>query len=135
MFAAIPLIGTIVEKVGNYFTKKQETKTAKITGEAKLAMRKETGAQEIALTDAEWEAISAKGLTDSWKDEYVTLIITAPIVGVLVGAVWNAFTGNDKLLVGTLSGIRELGVLGLNWDTLTTAVVLAAIGLKMWRAK
>ena len=53
----------------------------------------------------------------------------------MIGAVWNAFTANDRLLTGTLAGIKELNALGLNWDTLTTAVVFAAIGLKVWRAK
>lgn len=131
----IPLIGTIVSGVTSFFTKKQEIKAAKVSAAGKLAQAKQADGTKVELTDAEWEAIAVKGTESSWKDEYVTIIITAPIVGVLAGAVWNAFTGNDKLLVGTLAGIKELNALGLNWDTLTVAVVFAAIGLKVWRAK
>lgn len=136
MFGLISgLLSPVIKGISGYFGKKQDIKKAKITGDAKLALRKQSGDVEITLTDAEWEATAVKGLTESWKDEYVTIIITAPIVGVMVGAVWNAFTGNDRLLMGTLAGIKELNALGLNWDTLTMAVVFAAIGLKMWRAK
>lgn len=136
---AIPFIGAIagpiISGISGYFERKQKAKTAAASAQAKLAMKKETGDQNITLTDAEWESISARGLQDSWKDEYVTIIITSPIVGVLGGSVWYAFTGNQNLLDGTLNGIRELKELGLDFDVLTTAVVFAAIGLKLWRAK
>ena len=116
MFSLISgLLGPVIDGVSGHFKGKQEIKKAQITGAAKLAIKKETGDQTIELTDAEWESIAVKSTNDSWKDEYVTIIITLPIIGVIIGAVWNAFT--------------------LNWDTLTTAVVFAAIGLKVWRAK
>ena len=134
-FPLLSLIPTAVSAVGGYFNKRQDIKKAKVSAEAKLALKKETGDQSIALTDAEWEAISARGLGVTWKDEYVTLIITAPIVLILGGAVWQAFTGDQRLLDGVLEGISRLAALGLDWGTLTLAVVLAAIGLKVWRAK
>lgn len=136
MFSLISgLLGPVIDGVSGHFKGKQEIKKAQITGAAKLAIKKETGDQTIELTDAEWESIAVKSTNDSWKDEYVTIIITLPIIGVMIGAVWNAFTANDRLLTGTLAGIKELNALGLNWDTLTTAVVFGAIGLKVWRAK
>lgn len=129
------IAGPLISGVSGYFAKKQEAKSAAASAAAKLAMKKETGSQEIQLTDAEWESIAAKGQGDTWKDEYLTLVISGPIVGVLAGSVWYAFTGNSNLLDGTLNGVRELRELGLDWDFLTTSVVLAGIGLKMWRAK
>jgi hypothetical protein len=134
-FPLIPLIGPIISGVTSFFTKKQEIKKARVTAEGKLAMRKETGDQNIELVDAEWEALSIKSNDGSWKDEFVTVTILAPIPAILIGAVWNAFTGNDKLLTGTLAGVEKLTALGLDWNMLTTAVVLAAIGLKVWRNK
>jgi len=129
------LAGPLISGVSGYFTKKQEAKTAKATGEAKLALKKQTGDENITLTDAEWENLTAKTLGGSWKDEFVTLVILSPVISIMVGAVWNSFTGNRKLLDGTLEGIDALINLGLNWELLTTAVVLAAIGLKVWRSK
>jgi len=135
MFGLIPVISSVVSGVSGYFKTKAETKKAAVVAKAKLEINKADNEHQVTMTDSEWEALAQKGQGDTWKDEYITIIITSPIVGVLVGAVWNAFTGNRKLLDGTLEGIAQLKSLGLNWDTLTTAVVLAAIGLKMWRAR
>ena len=135
MFGLIPVISSVVSGVSGYFKTKAETKKAAVVAKAKLEINKAENEHQVNMTDAEWEALSKKSEDGTWKDEYITIIITAPIVGVLSGAVWNAFTGNRKLLDGTLEGIAQLKALGLNWDTLTTAVVLAAIGLKMWRAR
>ena len=135
---AIPLLGlipSVISGVVGLFNKKEETKANKQSAEAKLRMKKLDSSLKMELTDAEWEAISAKGLDNSWKDEYVTIIVTAPIVGYLVGSVWWAFTGDESLLIGVSRGVKELKDLGLDWATLTTGVVFAAIGLKLWRAK
>lgn len=132
--ALLGFIPALIKGGFNLANEKVEAKKLKQTAEAKLKLKKETNDTNIELTDAEWESLGQKGLSDSWKDEYVTLIVTAPIVSVLVGAVWNAFTGNSALLTGTLDGIEKLTLLGLNWDVLTTAVVLAAVGLKIWRS-
>lgn len=134
MIPFIPLIGTVVSGISGYFSKKQENKQLKESATAKLALKKQGDTHEVTLTDAEWEAIGQKGLTESWKDEYITIIITSPIVGVLAGSVWEAFTGNSKLLDGTLKGVGALAQLGLNWEYMTLGVVFAAIGLKLWRA-
>jgi hypothetical protein len=135
MINPIAIIGSVIEGVSGYFGKKQEIKKVKAVAESKLALKKVSNDHEVTLSDAEWEAIGQKGLTDSWKDEYITIIITIPIPGIIVGAVWKAFTGNDALLNGVLDGVGALSELGLDWKTMTLAVVFAAIGLKMWRAK
>lgn len=131
-----PFIAPIISGIFSFFNKKQETKAAKQSAQAKLALKKETGDQNIELTDAEWESLTAKGLEASWKDEYVTIIITSPIVGIMIGAVWSAFDPtNTALIDGTLAGVEKLKDLGLDWDFLMKAVILSAIGLKMWRSK
>lgn len=135
MVPFIPIIGSVISGVSGYFSRKQENAQIKETAKAKLSLKKQGDTHKVTITDAEWEAIGQKGLTESWKDEYITLIITSPIVGVIVGSVWEAFTGNSKLLDGTLRGVAELAKLGLNWEYMTLGVVFAAIGLKLWRAE
>ena len=132
----IPLIGSLISGVTGFFTKKQEIKAATKTAAAKLASVKEVGAQNLELTDAEWESLSVQTQQGSWKDEYVTLIITSPIVLILVGAVMAAlgFTAGSQILTGTLNGITELKALGMDYGLLVNGVVFAAIGLKVWRA-
>ena len=128
------LFGKIVDKVGDYQIKKKEKEVLKVKTKAKLEMAKESNSHEVTLTDAEWESIAMSKSDSTWKDEYVTIIFTLPIPLILIGALVGAFTGDVTLLNGTLSGIEKLTNLGISWDDTTYAIVLAAVGLKVWRS-
>lgn len=128
-------VGGIVKPITGIFTKKEETKQIAKQAEAKLALAKANGEEKIELTDAEWESLSVKANESSWKDEYLTIIITSPIVGLLIGGIWFAFTGDDRLLEGVNKGITALKDTGVDLGDLMYAVVLAGVGLKVWRAK
>ena len=128
-------IPEIVGYVSNYFTKKQERQLALETGTLKLKQSKQTGEHEVTMTDAEGEAVLARGLENSWKDEYVTIIITLPIPMIMVGAMLETYDPESKVLTGVVNGLKRLEILGLDWGFLTSAVVLAAVGLKIWRAR
>ena len=131
LIAAIP---AAISGIAGYLGKGQEIKKTREQAQAKLRLKKETGDQNITLTDAEWESLSTQKQDSTWKDEYVTIVLTAPIIMVLIGAVWNGFDpSNDKLLTGTLRGISALRDIGLDYGLLSTAVVMAAVGLKIWR--
>jgi len=129
----------IIQKLGamvmSPFNKAQERKANKASGETKLRQMKESGDNSIKLTDAEWEAIAAKGMLASWKDEYLTVIITSPIPMLIVGGVVLAFTNDDRLLTGTVAGIKAIEETGVDMGFLMNAVVLSGVGLKVWRAK
>ena len=132
----LPIISTLISGVTGYFTKKQDNKAAIKSASAKLAQTVEGGRQELKLTDAEWESLAVQTQKDSWKDEYVTLIITAPILMILLGSL-SASLGFDHgplVLEGALAGIVALKALGMDYGFLVNSVVLAAIGLKVWRA-
>lgn len=129
------IIGGLVKPVADVFTKKEERKMAAKSADAKIALAKQSGEDQITLTDAEWEAKSIDANTSSWKDEYLTLIITSPIVGLLAGGVWFAFTGDSALLDGFNKGIEALKATGVDLGELMYVVVLAGVGLKVWRAK
>ncbi len=129
------LLGKVVDKVGEYQLKKKEKEILKVSAKHQIDLAKQNGDTAITLTDSQWEAIAMEKSDATWKDEYVTIVFTAPVVLVLAGAIWSAFTGNATLLNGTLSGVEQLKQLGISWDDLTYAIVLAAVGLKVWRGK
>lgn len=126
-------ITALVSGVVGIFEKKQARKANKEQAEAKLKQSKVTNAHEVTLTDAEGEALLAEGLVDSWKDEYVTIVVTAPIVMIIVGVTYFAFTGDDRLLDSGIGSIKALKESGVDMGFLMNAVVLSAIGLKIWR--
>lgn len=124
------LITSGIDAISGYQLKKKEKEIIKTQAEAKIALAKQSGATKIALSDTEWEAISVSKSDSTWKDEYVTLVITWPLIGILAGSLLNALFGNDLLLVGTLDGIERLIALGLDFGILMTIVVSAAVSIK-----
>lgn len=133
------MIGTIagaaISAVGGYFNRREERRTAQISAEGKLAIAKQEGQDRVELSRADWEKIAVDSTRGSWKDEYVTIVITAPIVGILVGAVWEALFGDSQLLDGVLRGLQVLAALGFDMGELMMIVVLAAVGIKAWRLR
>ena len=63
------IIGPIANIAGGYLQNKAEEKQAK--HKAKMTMIE---------NDADWEAKMAEASKDSWKDEYLVICLTAPIV-------------------------------------------------------
>jgi hypothetical protein len=132
----IPIIGSIISGVTGWFSKKQDIKKVGKVAEAKLAQAKQDGQQTVTMTDAEWESLSVKTQNDSWKDEYITLIITSPFITILGGSIAAAvgFSWGPQVVEGTVSGLKEMASLGMDYGTIINAVVFAAVGLKLWRA-
>jgi len=128
------LLTQIISPIAAIFQSREERKIAKIDAQALIAQAKQNGDTQITLTDAQWESISAKGLGDSWKDEYITIVITSPIVLIIVGAVILALTGDARLLSGSVNAIKQLDLIGINMSDTIETVVFAAVGLKLWRA-
>ena len=95
-------IPEIVGYVSNYFTKKQERQLALETGTLKLKQSKQTGEHEVTMTDAEGEAVLARGLENSWKDEYLVLLFSLPLILCFTGewgrsAVADGFAALEKM--------------------------------------
>ena len=73
-------IGPISSLVGTWLNGKVETKAAEV--KVKVA-RAEAEAQimvSIATSEADWEKIMAEGSRDSWKDEWLTILFSVPLV-------------------------------------------------------
>lgn len=127
------LIGGLAKPVTDVLNRRTERKQAKESGQAKLALARQNGQTEVTLTDAEWEAQSVEANQGSWKDEYITIVITSPIALGIVGAVAMAY-GEPRIIEGArLAATMLTQDLGLNYNLLAEATVFAALGLKLWR--
>ena len=125
----------VLSPVSSMWNSHQERKQAVKTGKQKLEHARITGQQQLDLTDAEWEAVSAGKQDSSWKDEYVTVIVTLPIPLLILGGILLAFDPNSQLLAGVTTGVREINSLEGNLSEMMMVVVYAAVGLKMWRGR
>lgn len=131
--SALSALSVLVKPLTAVYETYIDRKKTKDSLKSKAALAKQADATNVTLTDAEWELASKQLEQDSWKDEYVTLVITSPLLGILGGSVYHAFTTDDRLLQGVLSGIEAIGTLGIDMGVLMEIVVLAAVGLKIWR--
>lgn len=130
---AVNAVSTLGSKIVGIFTAKQERKKLAEIAKGKLALAKQTHTENVTMSHAEWEAVAVKATQDSWKDEYVTVIITAPFLLIILGAVYFVFTGDAKLLDAADIALSRLAALGIDMSHLMYVVVLAAVGLKAWR--
>ena len=132
--SVLTAIGTIfsglTKPLSDAYSAYTARKAAKDTAEAKLKMAKQSGDFNIQLSNAEWEAISKRNESGTWKDEYVTLIITSPFVLLFLSAVASAWTGDTRFIDSANAGIQALKGLGVDLGDLMAVVVFAAVGLK-----
>ena len=124
------IVSGIVKPVADVFTAKVKQRQAKEAGLNKINQAKVDGENSLNLTDAEWESITAQGNAESWKDEYVTVTITAWIWFALYGALRDPET-----LQGVKSFLDFCTANGVEIGWLTAVVVTAAVGLKVWRGR
>ena len=126
------IISGVLKPVASVFNKRSERKQNQDSIKGKLAQSKQDDATKVELTDAEWETVNQALQGQSWKDEYATVSIISIVNAIVIGGVLSAF-GYPELIDGMVIALKTLAELGLEIGFLITAVVLAAIGMKVWR--
>jgi len=130
--AIIGIAQGLVKPITGHLNKRVERKQNKDSIKGKAAAQKQDDATQVTLTDAEWETVNQSIQDKTWKDEYVTVSLVSIFNLYIVGGIGAAF-GYPEVLDGTTRGIEALVAAGVDLGFLLTAVVLAAIGMKMWR--
>lgn len=74
------LLGPISDLAGTWLKGKVETKAAET--EAKVAKAKAEAQIMLsaATSEAEWERVMAQGSQQSWKDEWLTILFSIPLI-------------------------------------------------------
>lgn len=72
-------------------------------------------------------------MTDkSFKDEYITVSVVLILNLFILGGILAAF-GYPQLLDGVVTGVERLVAVGVDMGFIVQAVVLAGVGLSVWR--
>ena len=130
------LISPLTTSITSAYTSYQDRKKSATTAKYKVLQAKEDATNTLNLTDAEWESIAASKQDSSWKDEYITVVVTLPIPLLILGGVIQAYSPeSSQLLTGTVEGIKAINNLEGNLGEMLLAVVYGAIGLKIWRGR
>jgi hypothetical protein len=126
------LITGLFAPVANIFAAREARKAAKEQATAKLLAAKSAGALSVELNKDEYEMLATSGLNHTWKDEYATVSILSIFNLIVLGGVLAAF-GAPSLLEGVGVAVTALHELGVDVGFLLEAVVLAAVGLSVWK--
>lgn len=121
------ILGTILQPIGTYFTRRAELKTEE--HKADLAIAQATGERQAELiktglaADAAWEMEFARQAGSSWKDEYELLLLSIPLIMCFVPG-WDNYV---KL------GFEALAKTPLWYQSVLVTIFLANYGIRNWR--
>lgn len=116
----------LVSPVTSYFTRRSDNKT-------KVKQQKIHRLMNSDDKEAEWEAIQAEGGNNSWKDEYITVIISFPVPVIFIAVFFSVVFGDPIYAQGAKAGVDAIKELLPNYEDLLVAVCLAAIGIKAFK--
>jgi hypothetical protein len=110
------LIGPIADLAGTWLNGKVETKAA----ETKVKVAKAEAEAQIMLSratsEADWEKIMAQGSQNSWKDEWLTILFSIPLILVFTGDWGREVVANGFIALETMP----------EWYQYTLGVIVAA---------
>ena len=110
------LIGPIANLAGTWLNGKVETKAA----ETKAKVAKSEAEAKImvsrATSEADWEKIMAQGSQASWKDEWLTILFSIPLILVFTGEWGRQVVQNGFVALDTMP----------QWYSYTLGVIVAA---------
>lgn len=125
------IAGGLIKPIAGIFQKKEERKKAVQVIRAQTAMASSAGETSVKLSNAQWDLISKKNESDTWKDEYITLLITSPLICIIVGNIAAVFFDDTRLLIANAESMKQLAAMGVDMGELMLYTVLAALGLKV----
>lgn len=110
------LIGPLTELAGGWLKGKADAQAAAANLKLVEAETKAAIMKSAATSEAEWEKIMAQGSQSSWKDEWLTILFSIPLILSFCGE-WGRKTVEDGF--AALQGMPE-------WYQYTVGVIVAA---------
>ena len=117
------LASVLVSPITNHFTTKNNNKTKVKQQQIQRLMNSDD-------KEAEWESIQAESGNNSWKDEWITLIITLPIPVIFIAVILSVLLNDPAIAEAAKAGVTAIKELVPNYAELLYIVCLAAIGIK-----
>lgn len=126
------IVMKLFEPVASIFKAREQRKAAREQAQAALASARQEGAHQLELNKDTWEQLQVKGMSDTWKDEYVIVSIISILNLVIVGGIAAAF-GHVQVLNGLGIALTALGNQGVDVGFLIEAAALSGLGLSVWK--
>jgi len=96
----IPIISAVAQVATTWVTGKAEA--ARIRSEAKLATTRAKAVvmEKVATGELEWNQAMAEASNKSWKDEWLTILVSIPLI--------LAFTGHEEIVTRGFAALESM---------------------------
>jgi len=111
------LIAPIAELAGGWLKNKATAQAAQANLKLVEAEAKATIMKSAATSEAEWEKIMAQGTQSSWKDEYLVLLFSIPLILAFLPFEWA-----DEAVKNGFAALDEMP----QWYSYTLGVIVAS---------
>lgn len=128
-------ISAVVGVIGSAFEARETRKTQQKSLDAKIAMKRDDNSTNIVFNEQDWELMSKRNENESWKDEWITLIISLPIPMLFLSVFLGVLFDVPLLITAVNDAIKALKDLIPNYEYLLGLVVTAALSIKALKPK
>ena len=94
------LIAPIAEVAKTWIGGKVEASRAKSEANLEITKAKAEIAKKVAAGELEWNQAMAEASASSWKDEWLTILVSIPLV--------LAFTGNEDVVMKGFAALEQM---------------------------
>ena len=115
------LLGPVTNIVGSIVSGKMEQKAAETKAKVAKAEAQAKIMLSQATSEADWEKVMAEGSRDSWKDEWLTILFSVPLVLAFCGE-WGRDIVSD--------GVVALNAMPDYYRYTLGAIVSASFGIR-----
>lgn len=82
---------------------------------------------------ASWELEAIRASSESWKDEWLTIVFTLPLIVQIVGSLFYSFDFGKQMLEGGQVAIQNIEALGIDYGMVMLIIVSASFGIRAFR--
>ena len=80
-----------------------------------------------------WELEAIRASSQSWKDEWLTIVFTLPLIVQIIGSLFYSFGFGQQMLEGGRIAIDNIENLGIPYGTVMLIIVSASFGIRAFR--
>ena len=111
------LIGPIAELAGGWLKGKADANAAAANLKLVEAEAKATIMKNAATSESDWERLMAQGSQNSWKDEWLTILFSIPLILAFLPFEWA-----DQAVTNGFDALEQMP----SWYSYTLGVLVAA---------
>ena len=129
------LLNNVVDGVSGYLNRKSQERATVAAIDAKVELARVNHDARLELADHEIQVMRTRNSGDSWKDEYVTLLVSTPILVSILGVMISLL--HAEMGARLLQAANQIAMImtggTIDYAALWLIVVTVALGTKPFR--